>query len=442
VYQQAPAIAAGVSQVKCTTLYNPRQLAGAVAAKTLPRAALDGLARPLLSVLFQYNLIGAPHPATPAAPVAVVAHESVALQTANEGAVLLKNTADLLPLNFGRLSSLALIGPDGATPMPAGFGAVYVRPVTHDSALEALRGALGPRLHYNNGNNIASAVATAAHSAVVVIVAFDVEVEGKDRTSLELPGDQNALIAAVERANPRTVVVLETGAAVLMPWLRSTPALLETWYPGEAAGTSLLQLLSGQVDPSGKLPVTFPVSAAASPAKAPVAFGGVGGRTEYSDGINVGYRWYDAHHVTPAFSFGFGLSYTNFAFSGLQVTSAPSGGVAVSVKVSNIGFRAGADIVQCYVGDPASTGEAPRQLRGFQRVSLRAGATTNVTMHLVRGDLATWDSAAQTWKVTAGNYQIWVGDGSDVANLPLHATVAELSRTLGPNSGPVPAPAN
>jgi len=441
VYLQAPALAAGVSQVKCSLLYNPRQLADAVAARTLPRAALDALARPLLTVLFQYNLIAAPHPETPSAPVAVAPHAQVALQTANEGAVLLRNEGHLLPLDLSSVHSLALIGADGATPMPSGFGAIYVRPIVKESAEQALRSALGDRLHYNSGANIAAAAATARRSSVAVVVVSDVEIEGRDRSNLNLPGKQNALIAAVERANPRTVVVLETGAAVLMPWLPTTPALLETWYPGEVAGTSLLQILSGQADPSGKLPVTFPTSVAAMPDNHAASFGGVAGRTDYSDGIDVGYRWYEVHGVTPAFPFGFGLSYTDFSFSGLKVGSETSGALSVSVKVTNVGQRAGADVIQCYVEDPSVTGEPPRQLRGFQRVALRPGTATDVTMNLAPGDLATWAKPAQTWKVAAGTYRVWVGDGSDLANLPLHADVVEAARSLGANSGPRPAAA-
>jgi beta-glucosidase len=438
VYSQAPAIAAGVSQVKCSPLYNPKQLAAAVSSGTLSRASLNSLAEPLLRVLFTYNLIARPHPATPHAPVAVTADEHVALQTANEGAVLLKNTADLLPLQIGRLSSLALIGADSATPMPAGFGAIYVRPVLRSTILAAFKTVLGRRLHYADGSDVAAAVAIARGASAAIIVAHDVEIERHDRVTLRLPGNQDALITAVERVNHHTIVVLETGAPVLTPWLPTTPALIETWYPGEAAGTSLLQLVSGQVDPSGKLPVTFPVSQTAMPDDSATTFGGVGGRTLYSDGIDVGYRWYEAHHVTPAFSFGYGLSYTRFGFSGLRVDTGGPGRLTVSARITNLGSRIGSDVAQCYVGDPASAGEPARQLRGFQRVSLTPGAATTVTMAIAPGDLAVWDTPANRWKIPAGAYQVWVGDGSDSANLPLHQTVLETGQDLGPNSGPSP----
>jgi beta-glucosidase len=434
VYAQQPAIAAGVSQIKCSGFYNPSQMAKAVAAGALPRASLNALVVPLLRVLFRYNLIGDPHPATPHAPVAVVADQRVALQTANEGAVLLKNTGDLLPLHLDHIPSLALIGADSATPMPSGFGAIYVRPARRSTVLAAFRGVLGSRVHYTAGSDIEAAVAIARSSRVAIVVVNDVERERHDRTTLALPGKQNALIAAIERVNPRTIVVLETGGAVLMPWLSSTPALIETWYPGETAGTSLVQLLSGHVDPGGKLPVTFPGSQAAAPDTTPATFGGVDGRTLYREGIDVGYRWYEANDVAPQFSFGFGLSYTKFGFSDLRVQPHGPGQLTVSAVVTNLGTRLGSDVAQCYVGDPPSTGEPPRQLRGFQRVTLAPGAAATVTMTLRPGDLAVWDTASNAWNVAPGVYQVWVGDGSDVANLPLGHTVFEPAQDLGANA--------
>lgn len=439
IFAQAPAMAAGVSQVKCTPLYNPAELATAVKDGALSRGALDALAWPLLSVLFSYDLIAAPHPLDPDAPVAAAAGSAVARQTADEGAVLLKNAGHLLPLNLRTLPSLALVGPDGATPMPAGFGAMHVGATRDVTALETFRAAMGRRLRYATGSDLAAAAAVARASTVAVVVVHDVEHEGRDRTTLALPGNQDALVKAVERANPRTVVVLETGAGVLMPWLASTPAVLETWYPGQQAGPSLLDLVSGAADPGGKLPVTFPASAAAMPDNTPATWGGVGGRTLYADGIDVGYRWYQAHDVAPAFAFGDGLSYTTFRFSGLRVETSPSGAITVRATITNSGRVAGTDVAQCYVGVPAATGEPPRQLRAYQRVRLAPHASAPLTMTLTPGDLATWDTTAQTWRVAAGAYQVWVGDGSDAAHLPLHATVAAGGWALGPDSGPAPA---
>jgi beta-glucosidase len=271
---------------------------------------------------------------------------------------------------------------------------------------------------------------------VAVVVVYDVESEHRDRTSLALSDDQNALVAAVAAANPQTIVVLETGSAVAMPWLTSVKAVLETWYPGEQAGTSLVDLLSGRANPSGKLPVSFPASGAAMPNNTPATFGGTGGKTIYADDINVGYRWYAANHVQPAFSFGYGLSYTRFRFSDLHVVSSP-GHVTVQATVTNVGRVRGGDVVQCYVGDPPSSGEPLRQLRGFTRVDLAPGKSKTVQLTLNPGDLAHWDAASHGWVVDAGTYRVWLGDGSDLANLPLTTTIQVPAAALGVDSGPV-----
>ena len=436
VYDQGAAMAAGVSQVKCSLLYSPIDVADAVARGTISRPTLDALARPLLTVLFEYNLIADPHPLNRAVPAATPAHESVALATADEGAVLLKNTGNLLPLDLNRIGSLGLIGPAGGTPMPAGYGAMHVLPTHPVTALSALQSAMGNRVHYDDGSDIREAAALARRSDVAVVVVHDIESERHDRTSLALPGNQDALVAAVAAANPRTIVVLETGSAVLMPWLASVNAVLETWYPGEQAGTSLVDLLSGRADPSGKLPVSFPQSPGQRPDNTPATFGGTGGRTIYADDINVGYRWYGAHQVVPAFDFGYGLSYTRFQFSGLVVTPANGGGLSVRATVTNSGRVRGADVVQCYVGQPASSGEPPRQLRGFGRVDLLPGKARTVQFNLHPGDLAHWSTASHSWVIDGGAYRISVGDSSNPSNLPLTTSTQVPAASLGANSGP------
>jgi beta-glucosidase len=225
---------------------------------------------------------------------------------------------------------------------------------------------------------------------------------------------------------------------VLMPWLDQTPALLETWYPGETAGTSLAAILSGDVNPSGKLPVSFPISEAAMPANTSSTFGGVGGKTLYDDGINVGYRWYESHPGTVAFPFGFGLSYTKFRYSGLKITDNNAKGVSVQATVANTGRVSGTAVVQLYLGAPAASGEPPRQLRGFQRVQLDPGQSKTIEMHLTPGDLAQWSDDSNSWIITPGTYHLWVGDGSDPANLPLSGTINLRSGALGINSGLTP----
>jgi len=440
VYNQSEAMSAGVSQVKCTPLYDPRSLAAAVADGQLARSELDDLARPLLSVLFRFNLIGAPHPLLPDQVVTTAADRAVAEQTDAEGAVLLKNNANTLPLDLAAIGSLALIGPKGATPMPAGLGAMHVAPTDPVTAEDALAAVLGPRLHYYDGADLRSAADLARHAGAAVVVVHDVEAERHDRTTLALPGNQDALVAAVAAANPRTIVVLETGAAVLMPWLHDVAAVLETWYPGETAGTALVDLLSGKVDPSGKLPVTFPAAETpgAMPDATPATFGGVNGAVQYADGIDVGYRWYEVNRVAPLFSFGYGLSYTRFGFSKIRATTTAAGGINVQATITNVGPVAGSDVVQCYLGYPTGAGEAPRQLRAFTRVTLAPRQSTTVHLGLAPGDLATWSTTANQWVVPAGTFHLYVGDGSDLANLPLTTTVAVKAASLGVNSGPAP----
>ncbi len=273
---------------------------------------------------------------------------------------------------------------------------------------------------------IAKAV-TAAKSAstAVVVVSDDTETEAADRLSLNLPSAQNELISAVAAANPRTVVVINAGAPVVMPWLNQVAGVVDAWYPGQTSGTALASVLFGTVDPSGHLPVTFPASLSQVPAAAKSSFPGVNGKVHYSEGVDVGYRWYDARAIVPLFPFGYGLSYTTFAYSGLEVTPASVDGVQtvqVTATVTNTGSRAGSDVAQLYLGDPAATGEPPRQLEGFQRVTLAAGQSTQVTFSVTPRDTWWWDQAAGGWSQTAGTYQVYVGDSSATADLPLQGS--------------------
>jgi beta-glucosidase len=277
---------------------------------------------------------------------------------------------------------------------------------------------------------IAQAVAAAkSASTAVVVVSDDTESEATDRLSLNLPSAQDELIEAVAAANPHTVVVIDAGAPVAMPWLGQVSSVLDDWYPGQSNGTSLARVLFGQVDPSGHLPVTFPVDLSQVPASTPAQFPGTvtgsTGTVQYSEGIDVGYRWYDAKNITPLFPFGFGLSYTKFQFSHLRVGPAAADGVQdvkVSATVTNVGNRAGADVAQLYLGDPSSTGEPPRQLVGFQRVSLAPGQSTQVEFTITPRDTWWWDQNAGGWSQTAGFYRVYVGDSSALADLPLRDT--------------------
>ena len=227
------------------------------------------------------------------------------------------------------------------------------------------------------GISQAAAAAKSAATAVVV-VSDDTETEAADRPGLNLPSAQNELISAVARANPHTVVVVDAGAPVAMPWLSKVASVVDAWYPGESNGTALASVLYGTTDPGGHLPVTFPQSLAQVPAHTARQFPGVNGKVHYSEGLDVGYRWYDARNLAPMFPFGYGLSYTRFGFSHLRIDPAGRDGgrhgqVRVSARVTNTGAVAGSDVVQLYLDDPPVAGEPPRQLKGFQRVDAPAG---------------------------------------------------------------------
>jgi beta-glucosidase len=290
---------------------------------------------------------------------------------------------------------------------------------------------------------IAAAAAAAKSASVAVVVVSDpAESEAMDRLSLSLPSAQDELISAVAAVNPRTVVVVNAGAPVAMPWLPAVAGVLDAWYPGQTSGTALASVLFGRTDPGGHLPVTFPASLSQVPASTTAQFPGNGSTVQYSEGVNVGYRWYDARNVTPLFPFGYGLSYTHFSFSQLSVSRQVTDGtqdVQVSAVVTNTGHRAGSEIAQLYLGDPAGTGEPPRQLAGFQRVSLGPGASARVSFEVTPQAMSWWDDSANGWTQTAGRYQVFVGDSSALADLPLRGSFT-MSATPGARQVTVSAP--
>lgn len=268
------------------------------------------------------------------------------------------------------------------------------------------------------------AVRAAAQSDVAIVFASKYETEGMDLQNIGLGEDLNHLISAVAAANPHTIVVLNTGSAVTMPWLDKVAGVIEAWYPGQEDGSAIAALLFGDINPSGKLPVTFPRRLADVPASTQAQWPGVDGKIHYSEGLDVGYRWYDAKHVQPLFPFGYGLSYTTFKFSNLTVTpqqATPSGTINVAVDVTNTGHRTGADVVQLYVGDPADAGEPPKQLRGLRKVSLEPGQTRHLSFDIPARALAAWNESAHDWRVMGGDYRVFVGDSS--AYLPMQGTV-------------------
>jgi beta-glucosidase len=246
-----------------------------------------------------------------------------------------------------------------------------------------------------------------------VICAFDEGTEGSDRASLSLPYDQDALIDAVTRANPRTVVVLHTGASVTMPWVRQAGAILEMWYPGQEGAKATAALLYGDAAPGGKLPETFPVRMEDNPTFPAERYPGVGGKAHYSEGIFVGYRHYDRQKIAPLFPFGHGLSYTTFTYSNLQVV-ANKGGLLVRFVLKNTGKRAGGEVPQVYLGptEPAPAPMAVQKLVGFERIELAPGASKTVQIAIPGRELAYWSVAKKKWVVPTGKRLVVVGSSS------------------------------
>ncbi len=257
---------------------------------------------------------------------------------------------------------------------------------------------------------IAQAAAAARASQVAVVFAAAPSTEGADRPSLALPGDQNALIDAVAAANPRTVVVLNTGGAVLMPWLDRVAAVVEAWYPGEEDGAAIAAVLYGAVDPAGRLPVTFPAAAGGTGITSRAQWPGNGLTSTYTEDLQMGYRFVNATGTRPLFPFGYGLSYTRFALRSITVGRQPDGAVTVHCTVTDTGPLAGGDVVQAYLTFPAAAGEPPRQLVAFAPVTLTPGASTGVTLHVPARAFESYLHGR--WTTVGGTYTLGVGDSS------------------------------
>jgi len=278
--------------------------------------------------------------------------------------------------------------------------------------------------------------------AVVFVTTSGTEGEGGDRPSLALPGSQDRLIQAVAAANPKTIVVLNNGTPVLMPWLRQVPGLVEAWFPGQEGGHAIASLLFGDINPSGKLPTTLAARREDYPDYG--HFPGTDGQVTYAEGIYVGYRHFDKQKIAPLFPFGYGLSYTTFRYSHLRLSGpqmGPNGTVTASVDVTNTGQREGAEVAELYVHDPAPRIDKPvRELKGFGKVDLLPGQTKTVTMTLRPRDLAYCDVPGKQWKADAGRYEIEVGASSrDIrqqAVLRLAATYTEPIPLLGDEPAP------
>jgi beta-glucosidase len=291
------------------------------------------------------------------------------------------------------------------------------------------------KIVYDDGTDPARAAKLAAASDLALVFADQWTTESVDAVDLNLPHHQDATIDAVASANKKTVVVLITGGPVVMPWLDKVGAVVEAWYPGTAGGEAIARVLSGEVDASGRLPVSFPKSVADLPRPKLDGVGKAEGELFDSDygieGAAVGYKWYDLKKIEPLFPFGYGLSYSKFAYSNLTATAAGDK-VTISFDVKNVGARAGKDVPQVYVAPKAGGWEAPKRLAGFKKVALAPGASQRVTLTVDPRLLATWDGKAHGWSIAAGQYDIALGSSSRALSSTAQVTLAARSLPVSP----------
>jgi beta-glucosidase len=391
------------------------KLKQAVLAGQVTEQRVDELLLPRFRTMFAFGQFDHPPVLT---PLPTAQHDAAAKEFAERGMVLLRNEHAQLPLDAG-VRSIALIGPFATKAKTGGGGSSAVIPTSTVDPLPGLQQRVpGALVTLDDGSDVTRAAALARTADVSVVMVGDNETEGKDRPSLALDGTQDALVAAVADANPHTVVVVKSGGPVLMPWASRVPAILQAWYPGQQDGAAVASVLFGDVNPSGKLPITFPAADTDTPANTPAQYPGVDGVATYSEGLQVGYRWFDAQGRTPLFPFGHGLSYTTFAYSDLKVRNT-GGGATATFTVRNTGHREGAEVAQLYLGFPAAAGEPPRQLKGFSRVSLRPGQSQRVTIRLDARDFSVWDTGRHAWQPVRGGFTVSVGGSS--RSLPLQA---------------------
>jgi len=419
-HSTVPSALAGLDLEMPTGRYYGDELKKAVESGAVPVSVINEKLVRRFAKMMEFGLFGPQ--ATPAS-IPVLEHGTIARRIATQGIVLLKNDGDLLPLDTTHVRSIALIGPYAVRAQTGGGGSSHVIPLYTITPYDGLSSEVAARVAVLDGNDIDAAVAAARRASVAIVMVGDQDTEGRDQ-SIELPGTQNQLVEAVAKANSKTIVVVKSGSAVLMPWLKDVSAVLEAWYPGEEDGHAVADILTGKVNPSGKLPLTFPKSVDDTTAKNPEEYPGVNGVVKYTDELNVGYRGYAAHNVTPQFPFGFGLSYTQFSFEGLKVSrKAGSNNATVSFKVTNTGKVAGAEVAQLYLGFPsiAEGNEPPIQLKGFRKVMLNPGESKTVELPLDAHSFSYWSEQAHAWKVAPGAFQVMVGDSS--ASTPLKASV-------------------
>ena len=407
-------------------------------------ATLDDKARRVLRLIFRTAM----NTRKPFGSLNSPEHLAAARRIAGEGMVLLKNEGGVLPIDLGRAKTIAVVGENAIKMMTVGGGSSSLK-VRHEyTPLEGIRAAAAGKAEviyergyvgdvtgdYNGVKTgqdlsesrseaqlIADAAAAARKADAVIFVgglnkSNHQDCEGDDRLQYGLPYAQDKVIGALAEANPNLAVVIVSGNAVAMPWIDRVPAVLEAWFSGSEAGNALADVVFGAVNPSGKLPFTFPVRLEDNGAHTLGEYPGAD-KVKYNESIFVGYRWHDKEQLKPLFAFGHGLSYTAFAVGNVKAdrtTLAPNGSIRISADVTNTGDRAGAEVVQLYIGDEQSSLPRPvKELKGFQKVSLNPGQTRTVTFEITPGMLHYYDDAKGAWVAEPGAFTAYVGAASD-----------------------------
>ncbi len=375
-------------------------------------------------------------------------HHALARKATAESIVLLKNTDHALPLQVEQLHSVAIIGRFAKEPRYQGAGSSQVVPTDIDSSYDELQVWLGDKVHttYADGYNDEGSLDEALlHEAVEQAKTSDIalifaglpdayESEGYDRKHLFMPESHNRLIAEVCQVQPNTIVVLHNGGAVAMPWIDGPKAILEAGLGGQAVGGAIVDILSGKVNPSGKLAETFPVRIEDTPAY--INYPGENNKVYYGERLFVGYRYYDKKEIKPLFPFGFGLSYTTFEYTNLLInkTEMNTGErLEITVTIHNSGTRAGKEVVQLYVELLASLFIRPnKELKAFAKIELEPGESKDVHMTLEERDFQIYDDERLAWRTEGGEYNILIGSSSETIVLREHVTVNEDSRSIVP----------
>ena len=394
--------------------------------KEIDEEIVNDKARRILRLMFRTTM----NPDRPYGSFATKEHALIGRKIAQEGIVLLKNQDNLLPLDPKQPRKILVVGENAKKMMTLGGGSSELKVKYEISPLQGIENYFSPasQVTYAEGYSsvptqnrhalLLEAVDAARKADVVIFVGGlnkneNQDCEGADRRSLNLPYGQDELIGELARVNRNLVAVIISGNAVAMPWVNEVPAIVEAWYGGTEAGNAIASVLAGEVNPSGKLPFTFPVRLEDNPAIALDAYPGDGKQVEYKEGIFVGYRWNDRERIKPLFCFGHGLSYTTFEYGKVTAEGrqmGPDGTITVSVPVKNTGSRAGAEIVQLYVSDLKSSLPRPvKELKGFRKITLQPGQEQTVSFTIDRKALSFYDDTKQDWVAEPGAFEALVG---------------------------------